>query len=159
MRTSVSESLARDLLTHGRIALVGVSADDAGFGTTIYRALRDHGSDVVPVGRRRADLDGVTVYPDLTSVPGTVDSVIVMVPAGAAVEVVREAIARGIPRVWLFKGIGGPGAVSYEALELCREAGVDVIAGACPLMFLDPVASVHRLHRIIRRARGALRAA
>ena len=52
--------------------------------------------------------------------------------------------------VWLFKG-AGPGAVSEEALQLCLDHGMSVVAGACPLMFLEPVRGVHKLHRSLRR--------
>jgi hypothetical protein len=34
--------------------------------------------------------------------------------------------------------------------------GLQSVAGACSLMFLEPVASVHRIQRSVRRARGAV---
>jgi hypothetical protein len=49
--------------------------------------------------------------------------------------------------------------MSDEAVALCDELGLDVIPGACPLMFLDPVRGAHRFHRLVRRARGAVDAA
>jgi hypothetical protein len=58
--------------------------------------------------------------------------------------------------VWLFKGLGGPGAASDDAIRLARELGLDVVPGACPLMFLDPVRGAHRLHLAIRRLNGAV---
>ena len=83
-----------------------------------------------------------------------VDGVIVMVRPDAAEQVVREAIERGVPRVWLHRGVG-TGAVSERAVELCRDAGVAVVDGACPLMFATPVGGVHRLHRLISHRRIA----
>jgi predicted CoA-binding protein len=79
-------------------------------------------------------------------VPDPVDGVLVMVPARIAADVVRDAISRGIPRVWLHRGIGA-GSVSREAVALCKQAGIAVVDGACPLMFLEPVKSIHRFHR------------
>ena len=58
--------------------------------------------------------------------------------------------------MWLFKGIGGPGALSDEVVRLCEDNGIDVVAGACPLMFLEPVGWFHRLHRSARRHNGSL---
>jgi hypothetical protein len=81
-----------------------------------------------------------------------------MVNRVAAVDVVRDCIAHGIRRVWLFKGIGSAGAVSDEAVRLCQDSYTTVIAGACPLMFLDPVGLPHRVHRGVRRLKGALAA-
>lgn len=70
---------------------------------------------------------------------GALDGGVVMVPKDGAADVVRDAINRGVGRVWLFKGAGGASAVSDEAVALCDEHGVAVVAGACPLMFLEPV--------------------
>jgi predicted CoA-binding protein len=89
-------------------------------------------------------------------VPGELDGVIEMVNTEAAVDVVRECAKLGIARLWLFKGIGGAGAVSDEPIELCRQHGINVIAGACPMMFLEPVGWFHRLHRSARRINGSL---
>lgn len=45
------------------------------------------------------------------------------------------------------------GGTIYREL---RSHGYDVVAGACPLMFLEPVGWFHRVHRAVRRANGAL---
>jgi predicted CoA-binding protein len=141
-----------------RIVLVGASDDPKSFSTTVGRVLAEHGYEVVPVNRSHALVGGRVCYPDVSSVPAPVDHVMVMVPAEHAVDVVRDCIRVGVRHVWLFRGVGGVGATSHEATELCREAGVDVVDGACPLMFLEPVGWFHRLHRSIRRHRGALAA-
>jgi predicted CoA-binding protein len=93
---------------------------------------------------------------DLASVPGNVDGVVVMVGPARSAEVVRACAARGVERVWLFRGLGGPGAVSDDAVRLCSDHRIDVVIGACPLMFLEPVGWVHRLHRAARHANGSL---
>ena len=82
----------------------------------------------------------------LADVPDPVDGVVVMVAAKDAADVVRAAVARGIPRVWLHRGIG-PSSVSAEAVAICKENGVEVVDGACPLMFDAPVGLAHRVHR------------
>ena len=99
---------------------------------------------------------GDICYPDLGSVPGTIDGVIVMVSRRDSADVVRACVERGVSRVWLFQGLGGPGAVSDEAVRLCEEHGIDVVAGACPLMFLQPVGWFHKVHRAARYFSGSL---
>lgn len=151
---TVEEAAARRFLRHRRVAVVGASPERGNFGAAVVRALRQHGTDVVvvhPSGRAVDDAPGRT---DLASVEGDLDGVIVMVPAGAAAEVVGDCIARGVRSIWLFRGIGGPGAVSDEALALCAEHGVEVIPGACPLMFLPRAGWPHRVHRFVRRRRS-----
>lgn len=151
----IDRTAAEQFLTM-RLAVVGASSDLGNFGGTIYRELRKHGLDVVPVNRRLSEIDGDPCYPDLGSLPEPVDGVIVMVGRDAAVDVVRSCVAHGIRHVWLFKGLGGPGAVSDEALDYCRAHGVNVVAGACPLMFLEPVGWFHRVHRAARRLNHSL---
>jgi predicted CoA-binding protein len=139
-----------DFLAQRHIAFVGVSRDSKQFANAVYRSLREPGRTVYPVNTA-ADghpLEGDTSYARLADVPDPVDGVVVMVPAEAAADVVRDAVDRGIPRVWLHRGIG-KGSVSAEAVRICQESGVAHVDGACPLMFDEPVNGVHRLHRLL----------
>ena len=138
-----------------RLALVGASDDPKNLARTVYTELKSHGCTAVAVNRNGQVVDGDPCYASLHDVPGELDGVIVMVNKEAAADVVRDCIALDIKRVWLFKGAGG-GAVSDEAVALCEANGLDVVAGACPLMFLEPVAWFHRLHRGIRHLNGSL---
>ncbi|HVM51947.1 MAG TPA: CoA-binding protein [Acidimicrobiales bacterium] len=147
---------AEAFLAHQRFAVVGASDKPDSFGRTILHELATRGKDVVAVHPGAATVDDRPCYPDLASVPGELDGVIVMVNRDKAADVVRACIDRGVPRVWLFKGVGGSGAVSDEAMALCHEHGIDVVAGACPLMFADPVGWFHRVHRGARRLNGSL---
>jgi uncharacterized protein len=152
----IEQTTVDRFLAQHRVAVVGASDEKQNFGGTILRALRDHGYDAVGVNPTTTTATGTRCWPDLASVPGPVDGVIVMVPAESSADVVRAAIARGVTQVWLFRGIGGRGAVSEEAVALCRENNVNVVEGACPLMFLEPVGFAHRMHRSVRRMRGAV---
>ena len=148
---TIEEFLAQD-----HLAFVGVSRDPKQFANMVYRSLRERGRTLYPVNPS-ADgqlLEGDRSYQRLADVPDPVAGVIVMVPAGAAAEVTKAALERGIPRVWLHRGIG-TGPVSAEAVDLCRRNGVPVVDGACPLMFEQPVRGVHRIHRAVARRRFA----
>jgi hypothetical protein len=109
---------------------------------------------MVPVNDRAggAAIEGEPSYPTLADVPGSVGGVVVMVPPEQAADVVRGAIERGVERIWLHAGIGSSCATE-EAVRLCRERGVEVVDGACPLMFTEPVRGFHRLHRVVARRR------
>lgn len=153
---AVDERAAIEFLTPGRTAVIGASRSKGNVGAAVARALRDHGHRAVVVHPTGVPVDGLPAYRTLEDVPGALDTVVVVVPASHAAEVVRSCAAIGVRRVWLFRGIGGPGAVSEEALEVADAAGIDVVAGACPFMFLRPVGWPHRLHRAVRRRRGPL---
>ena len=148
-RATIDEVLAqRDL------AFVGVSRDPKRFANTVYRHLRDGGRLMHPVHRDADRIEGDRAVPSIADLPDGIGAVIVMLPADAALDVVHQAIERGIPRVWLHRGFGR-GADSRAAVEACCAAGVAVVDGACPLMFAEPVGSFHRVHRVVARRRIA----
>ena len=152
----VDRATIEEFLSQRHLAFVGVSRDTRQFPNAVYRRLRQGGRSMYPVNAPAAGapIEGDVSYPTLAAVPDPVDGVIVMVPPDAAAEVVRQAIDRGVPRVWLHRGVG-KGSVSDEAVRLCREAGVPVVDGACPLMFEEPVRGVHAVHRFFVRRRLA----
>ena len=141
-------------LAQRHLAFVGVSREPKAFANSVYRRLRDDGRVLYPVHLTAEQIEGDRCYPRLADVPDPVDGVVVMVRPEGAVEVAQDAIDRGIRRVWFHRGLGSP-AVPAEAVELCRAHGVEVVDGACPLMFVEPVRGVHRLHRGFARRRFA----
>jgi hypothetical protein len=149
-------ALAQEFLAQRRFAVVGASDDPKSFGRTVLRELRDHGYEVVAVNPHVRTVLDEPCYPSLAAVPGALDGAIVMLHRDRSARIVRECLDAGVPRVWLFQGVGGAGAVSDEALALCAEHGLPVVAGACPLMFLEPVGLVHRIHRRVRQLNGSL---
>jgi hypothetical protein len=136
-----------DFLAQDHLAFVGASRNTKEFANSVYRHLRDNGRTMVPVHRDAPTIEGDPCVPTIADVPDTTGGIVIMVPTDAVVDVTREAVARGIPRVWLHRG-AGQGPVPREAVDLCRAASVTVVDGACPLMFDEPVGGVHRLHRL-----------
>jgi uncharacterized protein len=151
-------AVIEEFLAQPRIAFAGASRDTKQFANTVYREMRTRGHAMVPVHPQAAEIEGDPAYGSLAALPEKVDGVVVMLPPDAALRVVHEAVDAGIPRVWLHKGVG-TSAVSDEAVQYCRDHGVAVVDGACPLMFVEPVAGFHRFHRSLRRMRGAFRPA
>lgn len=154
----IDPTTAASMLLGPRIAVVGVSNGSGNFGRTIWRALREQGIDAVAVHPSGAPVEGERCHQTVADVLGPVDAAIVVVGAPASVDIVRECAAAGIRKVWLFQGLGGgEGAASDEAIRVAGELGLEVVPGACPLMFLEPVGWFHRIHRSARRANGAIR--
>jgi predicted CoA-binding protein len=73
-----------------------------------------------------------------------------MTSAPVAESVVRECAAAGVKRVWLYRAVGR-GAVSEPAVQACKDAGIDVVIGECPFMFLPEPEFPHNLHVLIKR--------
>lgn len=145
--STLQEAVA-EFLSSDRIAVVGVSRDSRGTANAIYRKFRGNGVRVVPVNRRAEMAEGDTCYPDLGSIPGGVRAVFIVAPPDTALDVVRQCRELGIRRVWIH-GSFGFGSVSKEAVAFCRQNDIRVIAGACPMMFLEPVDFAHRGMRAV----------
>ncbi len=135
-----------EFLAVKRIAVAGVSRSGTAAANAIFRRLAETGHEVVPVNPNATELEGTRAYPDLASVPGTVEGVIVATHPSVAASVVREAAARGIRHVWFHRSFGD-GSVSDEAVRACRAAGIEPIVGGCPLMYCAPVDVGHRFIR------------
>jgi predicted CoA-binding protein len=151
----IDQRVIDEFLELDRIAIVGASDDVKSFGNTIYCALRDHGYRVVAVNPKYVTVAGDPCSSSLATIPGQVEGVMVMVPRERARDVVLDAYAAGASHVWLFKGLGAPGSNAPEAVEAAHRLGLQVVDGACPMMFLEPVGWFHRMHRVMSRKRFA----
>jgi predicted CoA-binding protein len=153
MTTTIKQAAA-DFLANKRIAVTGVSRTAAGHGgNTVYQRLRDRGYEVFAVNPNATEVEGDKSYPDLASIPGGVDAVVVATRPDAAEATVRECDDLGIKRVWMHRSVG-QGSVCNEATVYGREHGITVIDGGCPLMF-DPAADPgHKFMRVMLTAFG-----
>ena len=138
----IPESVA-EFLGGKRIAVAGVSRDARQAANAVYRKLRDTGYDALPVNPKASEVEGVRCYPDLASIPGAVDGVIIATHPNVSVDLVRQCSARGIPRVWFHRSFG-QGSVSEAAIRECEARGIQSIVGGCPLMYCAPVDFGHR---------------
>jgi predicted CoA-binding protein len=138
-----------------RVALVGASRHETALSRLIMDQLRARGVHVIPVHPTAPVIGDQLAYPDVAALAGRVDGALIMTPPQATAQVVESCASAGIRSIWLHRGLGGSGAVSRAALESCARHGLDVIAGRCPLMFLEPQRfSVHCAHASVERLRG-----
>lgn len=140
---------AEEFLTAKRIAVTGVSRDPKNHGSNIvYKRLRERGYEVFAVNPNAEQVEGDPAYPDLGSIPGGVDAVVIATRPETAETTMRECAELGITRVWMHRAFGG-GSVSDTAAEYGRRHGATVIDGGCPLMF-DPTADPgHKMMRFV----------
>jgi len=124
-----------EFLSHKRFAVAGVSRHPSGHGgNVVYQRLRSRGYQVYAVNPNAGSVEGDPCYPDLKSIPGGVDVVVIATNPAAAESVARQCKELGITRVWMHRSFG-QGSVSDAAADYCRQNGITVIAGGCPLMF------------------------
>jgi uncharacterized protein len=115
---------------------------------TVYQRLRDRGYEVFAVNPNAQEVEGDPCYPDLRSIPGGVEAVVIGTRPERAEATVHECAELGIKHVWMHHGAGGS-SVSAAATEYGRQHGITVIDGGCPLMF-GPTADVgHKVMRVL----------
>jgi uncharacterized protein len=142
-----------DFLRGTRLAVAGVSRDPKQAANAIFRKLRASGHEVFAVNPHAAEVEGVRCYPDLASVPGPVDGVVVATHPKVAADLVRQCADTGVGRVWFHRSFGS-GSVSDDAVREAEARGLDCIVGGCPLMYCEPVDVGHRCMRWWLRRRG-----
>lgn len=150
-----SRAAVDDFLAQRHVALVGASRNPKAFSSTVARELTGHGYTVDLVNPDADEIDGQRCYRSVADLPAEVGGAIIMVSADRAADAVAACLDEGIPRIWLHRGVG-PSSVSEEAVSLCQDRGIPVVDGECPLMFAEPAAAVHRIHRFERKLTGRL---
>jgi len=145
-----------DFLAQKRLAVAGVSRDDRGHptGNLIYRQLKSTGHDVFPLNPQMATFEGDRCYPDLQSIPGGVDGVVIVTRPETTARIVRDCDAAGIRRVWMHESMAKGSSVSPEAIDYCRQHGISVIEGGCPMMYGAGVDFGHTCMRWLRHLTG-----
>ena len=140
---------AAAFLTGKRVAVTGVSRTPSTHGANnVYRRLRERGYQVFAVNPNTDQVEGDRSYPDLASIPGGVDAVVIGTRPEIAEDTMRECAELGIKHVWMHRGPGA-GSVSAAATGYGRQHGITVIDGGCPLMF-GPTADLgHKIRRLV----------
>jgi len=158
MEAASLDMKVNDFLAQKRVAVVGVSRDNSHHpvGNLIYRRLKKTGHDVFPVNPHMQAFEGDPCYPDLQSIPGGVDGVVIITRPQVTERIVHDCNEAGVRRVWMHQSIGKSTSVSPEAVEYCRQHGISVIAGACPMMYGDDVDFGHTCMRWMLRLAGRL---
>lgn len=132
------DELAKEFLAQKRIAVAGVSRNANEAANGIYRTLRDKGYEVFAVNPQADSVENDPCFPNMQAIPGGVDGAILVTKPEHSTQIVQDCVAAGVPRVWMHNNTFMPSSVSDEGTAVCRENGITLIAGGCPMMFFDP---------------------
>ena len=134
-----------------KIAVVGVSRNKDKFGNMIYRELRSAGYEVMAVNPNADMVEGDRCYAGLGALPVKPDGIILVVPPVQGIEIVEDAARSGIRHIWV-----QPGANSSQIDQRLSELDLVAVSGECIFLYLEPVKSVHAVHRFFRRIFGKM---
>ncbi len=156
--TTALESKVNDFLSQKRIAVVGVSRDNRHHpaANLIYRKLKRTGHEVFAVNPNMPMFDDDRCYPDLKSIPGGVEGAVIVTRPETTGQIVRDCRDAGVRRVWMHQSMAAGSSVSPAAVAYCHQHEIQVIAGACPMMYGDGVDFGHACMRWLLGLTGGL---
>lgn len=116
------------------VAVVGASKNEKTLNFNLFANLvnLNFRGTIYPVNPNTDQILGIKAYPDLKSIEGNIDLVVVAVPAGSALNVLRDCIAKKVKGVVLIPGgfaeAGEEGkTLQREARSLLKESGIRAI--------------------------------
>jgi len=119
-------------LKSAAFAVAGASANRHKYGNKVLRCYQQHAKTVVPVNPNEREIEGLTCVATIAELPPEVKSLSMITPPAITAKLVPQAIEKGIENIWM-----QPGAEHPDAVALCREKGINIIAdGSCLLVVL-----------------------
>lgn len=141
------EAAATQFLSCKTIAVFGISQGNDDTAKSIYEKFAESGYTVFGMHPKVKLVKGIRCYSDLRSTPEPVDAAVVVTRPEHVSGIIRQAKLTGTKWLWLHKSFGN--SVDPLAVTVGREQGVNIIDGACPMMFLAPVDGAHRCMKSI----------
>jgi uncharacterized protein len=139
-----------DFLDGKEFAIAGVSRNKSKFGYLIFKDLKERGFTLYPVNPNTNKIDEITSYPNIQSLPEHVKKLYIVTKQGQTRQLVEEAVNKGIQQIWIQQM-----SDTSEAVKVAEENGLRLITGECMYMHAEPVKSIHKFHRGIRKFFGS----
>ena len=122
----------QQFLASPAFGVVGASANRQKYGNKVLRCYQQNGKSVIPVNPNEPAIEGTPCAASIGDLPAEVGSISMITPPAVTAALVPLAIEKGIRNIWM-----QPGAEQPEAVALCRQRGINVIAdGSCLLVVL-----------------------
>ena len=126
--TSIVEKCLRESQS---VALVGASPKPELASNEIMDYLMKNNYKVYPINPKYKGqlILGQLVYPDIISIPESIDMVDMFRPSPEAVEITKQAIEKKVTYIWLQLGIE-----NEEAKKIAEANGITMIMNRCTLI-------------------------
>lgn len=126
------EEQIKQFLASPAFGVAGASTNRDKYGNKVLRCYLQNGRSAIPVNPNEAEIEGIPCAATLSDLPKEVMSLSMITPPAVTVKLVPVAIEMGIKNIWM-----QPGAEHPDAVALCREQGINVIAdGSCLLVVM-----------------------
>ena len=119
--------MEEEVLNSSRVvAVVGLSSKPERPSYKVASYLKEQGYKTIPINPAEREILGEPSYPDVTSVPESIDVVDIFRRSEEVPPIVDEAIKIGAKAVWMQEGV-----VNEEAAARARKAGLMVVMDKC----------------------------
>lgn len=131
MSNSENSIIEKCLRESQSVALVGASPKPELASNEIMDYLMKNNYKVYPINPKYKGqlILGQLVYPDIISIPKSIDMVDVFRPSPEAVEITKQAIEKKVTYIWLQLGIE-----NEEAKKIAEANGITMIMNRCTLI-------------------------
>jgi predicted CoA-binding protein len=119
--------IEEEILNFSRVvAVVGLSPKPDRPSYRVASYLKEQGYKIIPVNPLEKEILGELCYPNLASVPVSVEVVDIFRRSEEVLPIVEEAIRIGAKAVWMQEGV-----INEEAAKRAKEAGLRVVMDKC----------------------------
>ncbi len=125
------------------VAVVGVSAKGMSFAGSVILSMKEAGfPNIYPVNPKYDEVLGLPCFPNLQSIPGPVDHVVVNIPAESSLRLMDDCAEKGVRSVHFFTaGFGESGQkeradLEEEMLRKAKAGGIRIIGPNCTGLFV-----------------------
>lgn len=120
-------------LKSSTFAVAGASTNRQKYGNKVLRAYLQQRLTVHPINPQAEEVEGRRAFREVAELPDGVEALSIVTPPQVTLQVVREALDRGIRHLWM-----QPGAENDAAIAEAEAAGANVIhGGPCILVALN----------------------
>ena len=151
MHMKTSRKAIESFLSTKKIAVAGVSRNSKKFGYTVFKELTQKGFDVYAINPNTDSLGGTPCFQSVSALPSDIKNQLIVTPKDQTAGVIREAVSSGISGIWIQQMSDTP-----EAIKVAEDSKVNLITRECILMWAEPVKSIHKFHRTVKRLFGRL---
>jgi len=130
------------------IAVIGASAEEKKVGYAILKNLiNGYKGKIYPVNPGRTEIFSLSCYPSVSAIPDKVDLAIIVIPAKAVKESLKDCAQAGVKGVIVitagFKEVGGDGvAREREIVDIVRSSGMKMVGPNC----LGVINATHKMN-------------
>src|SRR5215475_13151359 len=100
MTPTTLDAKVNDFLAQKRIAVAGVSRNNSHHpaANLVFHRLKETGHEVFPVSPHMQTFEGARCYPNVQSIPGGIDGVVIVTRPEITERIVRDCSAVGVRR-------------------------------------------------------------